>query len=55
MTRFYKELMAGHRRDEALRSAKRQVRELYPDPFYWSPFICQGDQTPLLLNSQVAS
>ena len=48
MTRFYNELMAGRCRDEALRLAKLHVRSMYRDPFYWAPFICQGDQDALI-------
>ncbi len=51
MTTFYHLLFAGVPRAEALRQSQRQVKELYPDPFYWGAFICQGEPGPLRLSN----
>jgi hypothetical protein len=42
MTEFYKEWQGGSNRARALQSAIRTVRETYPHPFYWAPFILVG-------------
>lgn len=42
MTRFYTRLRAGDGPAAALRQAQRQTLELYPHPFFWSPFILFG-------------
>ncbi len=47
MTSFYHLLLAGLPRAEAIRRSQQQLKELYPDPFYWGAFICQGDPGPL--------
>jgi CHAT domain-containing protein len=47
MVNFYRRLMAGAGRAEALRQAQLAMKEKYPDPFYWGAFICQGDPGPL--------
>lgn len=43
MVHFYEGLCSGQPRGEALRTAQRQVRDRYPDPYYWGAFILQGD------------
>jgi hypothetical protein len=54
MEDFYKRLLAGEGRADALRNAQLKLREQYPDPLYWGAFICQGDPTPLALVSNGA-
>ena len=47
MEDFYRRLLAGEGRAEALRQAQLALKAKYPDPFYWGAFICQGDPGPL--------
>ena len=47
MERFYKRILEGAPREEALREAQLAVKDSYPEPFYWGAFICQGDPGPL--------
>jgi CHAT domain-containing protein/tetratricopeptide (TPR) repeat protein len=47
MEDFYGRLLAGEGRAEALRQAQLEMKQIYPDPFYWGAFICQGDPSPL--------
>jgi CHAT domain-containing protein len=47
MVDFYRHLLAGEGRAEALRRAQLAMKAKYPDPFYWGAFICQGDPAPL--------
>ena len=39
MTKFYESLFNGHNRHEALKIAMKNVREIYPDPYYWGAFV----------------
>lgn len=48
MQRFYKHLMAGSGRADALRHAQLELRAKMPHPFFWGAFICQGDLSPVL-------
>jgi CHAT domain-containing protein len=43
MALFYRHLRAGSSRAQALREAKRSVRDRYPHPFFWGAFLCHGD------------
>jgi CHAT domain-containing protein len=43
MVDFYKRLLSGKPRAEALREAQLAMKEKYPDPYYWGAFICQGN------------
>ncbi|MEN6483623.1 MAG: CHAT domain-containing protein, partial [Syntrophobacteraceae bacterium] len=43
MEEFYRRILAGQPRAEALRGAQLKVKEIYPDPVYWGAFVCQGD------------
>ena len=43
MVAFYKHLRQGQSKAEALRSAQVDLRETYPNPFYWAGFILNGD------------
>lgn len=47
MEDFYRRILAGEPRAEALRQAQLEMKKKYPDPFYWGAFICQGDPGPL--------
>lgn len=47
MVDFYRRLLGGEGRAEALRNAQLAMKEKYPDPLYWGAFICQGDPSPL--------
>jgi tetratricopeptide (TPR) repeat protein len=47
MEDFYRRLLAGQGRAEALRQAQLAMKAKYPEPFYWGAFICQGDPSPL--------
>jgi CHAT domain-containing protein/Tfp pilus assembly protein PilF len=50
MVNFYKYLLAGKPRAEALREAQLSMKEKYPNPYYWGAFICQGNPAPLSKN-----
>jgi CHAT domain-containing protein len=43
MVEFYKRILDGTPKAEALREAQLEIKEKYPDPLYWGAFICQGD------------
>jgi CHAT domain-containing protein/tetratricopeptide (TPR) repeat protein len=43
MERFYTYLQDGMGKAEALREAQLDVREEYPNPYYWSAFVLSGD------------
>ena len=47
MEDFYRRLLGGEPRAEALREAQLKMKERYPDPFYWGAFICQGNPRSL--------
>jgi hypothetical protein len=47
MEDFYRRLLAGEARSEALRQAQLALRTKYPAPYDWGAFICQGDPSPL--------
>ncbi len=47
MSDFYRRILAGEPRAEALRQAQLAMKEKYPNPLYWGAFICQGDPGPL--------
>lgn len=47
MEDFYRRILAGEGRAEALRQAQLEMKRKYPDPLYWGAFICQGDPAPL--------
>lgn len=43
MTSFYEALLSGKSRHEAFLTAQKAVREAYPQPHYWAPFIMLDD------------
>jgi CHAT domain-containing protein len=47
MVDFYRRVLAGQPRADALRDAQLALKERYPDPYYWGAFVCQGDPGPL--------
>jgi CHAT domain-containing protein/tetratricopeptide (TPR) repeat protein len=47
MEDFYRRLLAGRPRSEALREAQLALKEKYPHPYFWGAFICQGNPGPL--------
>jgi CHAT domain-containing protein len=46
MVGYYKRLLAGAGRGEALRQASLAVRKKHPDPRDWAPFIAIGQMGP---------
>jgi CHAT domain-containing protein len=47
MEAYYRNLVAGQGRSEALRKAMRELRQTAPHPQFWAPFIVIGKDTPL--------
>jgi tetratricopeptide (TPR) repeat protein len=47
MVDFYKHLLEGKPRAEALREAQLAMKEKYPNPYFWGAFICQGNPDTL--------
>jgi len=47
MEEFYRRILNGEPRAEALRNAQLSMKAKYAHPFYWGAFICQGDPAPL--------
>jgi CHAT domain-containing protein len=47
MLGFYRRLMSGVSRIDALREASRSVRESHRDPTIWAPFVLFGKGSPL--------
>jgi len=47
MEDFYRRLLRGEPRAEALRRAQLEMKEKHPDPFYWGAFVCQGEHRRL--------
>jgi len=43
MERFYTHLRGGMGKAEALRQTQLEVREQYPNPYYWAGFVLTGD------------
>jgi CHAT domain-containing protein len=42
MTSFYRQLVCGRTKADALQQAMQQVRSEYPHPYHWAPFILMG-------------
>jgi CHAT domain-containing protein len=47
MEGYYRNLLAGQGRAEALKGAMLSLRARYPHPHFWAPFIAIGRDTPL--------
>jgi CHAT domain-containing protein/tetratricopeptide (TPR) repeat protein len=48
MVDFYRRLMEGSGRADALRDAQLEMQRMHPDaPLYWGAFICHGEIAPL--------
>lgn len=47
MKRFYKGMLKGQGRAEAMREAAKAIRKSRPHPFFWAPFITIGRSGPL--------
>lgn len=45
MTMFYERLGAGEDKATAVRQAMLQLRERYPHPYQWAPFVLMGKYT----------
>lgn len=43
MNSFYRNINAGKSEAEALRLARRDIKEKYPNPFFWSVFVLYGE------------
>jgi tetratricopeptide (TPR) repeat protein/CHAT domain-containing protein len=47
MEDFYRRILAGEPRADALREAQLAMKAKHSEPLYWGAFICQGDPGPL--------
>jgi CHAT domain-containing protein/tetratricopeptide (TPR) repeat protein len=47
MQEFYRRILEGQPRADALREAQLAMKAKYPPPLYWGAFICQGDPRSL--------
>jgi len=47
MVDFYRRILSGQPRAEALREAQLAMKAKYPEPLYWGAFICQGEPAAL--------
>jgi CHAT domain-containing protein len=43
MEKFYEHLLRGNSKANALRQAQADVRQKYPNPYYWAAFVLTGD------------
>lgn len=41
---FYQHLKNGKSKAEALKLARNEIKQRYPNPFYWAPFILHGER-----------
>jgi CHAT domain-containing protein len=53
MEDFYRRILAGEPRAEALRQAQLEMKKKYPDPFYSRRIHLSGDPGPLPLSASV--
>lgn len=47
MEGFYRRMLEGTSRADALREAQLAIKAEFPEPSYWGAFVCQGDPGPL--------
>ena len=52
MEDFYRRILTGEGRAEALRQAQLEMKKKYPEPYYWGAFICQGEPGPLIVDPE---
>lgn len=50
MIDFYRRILTGTPKADALREAQLELRKRYPHPGDWGAFICQGDPGPYIDN-----
>jgi CHAT domain-containing protein/tetratricopeptide (TPR) repeat protein len=55
MQHYYRDLVAGRGRAEALHAAMRAIRAEHPHPYYWAAFIVVGKDGPLRPMPRTAS
>lgn len=53
MAAFYRGLVHGQPRGEALRTAQLQIKSEHSDPYFWGSFICQGDPGKLKVDLKI--
>jgi CHAT domain-containing protein len=46
MVAFYRHLREGQSKADALRAAQTELRQKYPNPYYWAGFVLTGDPGP---------
>jgi len=46
MKSFYSHLVAGENKSVAVQRAMAELRQHYPHPYYWAPFILMGSALP---------
>jgi CHAT domain-containing protein len=44
MSTFYNYLKKGRSRADALHLARQKIKSVYPNPYYWAPFILHGER-----------
>ena len=49
MVAFYRGVLAGASRVDALRQAQLALKERFPEPLFWGAFICLGESGPLAM------
>ena len=54
MEDFYRRILEGWPRAEALHEAQLAMKKKYPEPLYWGAFICQGNPGPLTGDSDLS-
>lgn len=52
MEDFYRRILEGEARGEALRQAQLAMKEKNSEPLYWGAFICQGEEGPLVMSKE---
>src|SRR5262249_22213905 len=43
MQDFYTAMKGGQSKDAALQTAELEIRKKFPHPYYWAPFVVNGD------------
>jgi CHAT domain-containing protein len=51
MEHFYAYLRDGMGKGEALRQAQADIREQYPNPYYWAAFVLNGDSSSVIIET----